>query len=212
MFGKIAAAALAAIFMAGFVADSAEADHRKKHRRKQVVYYMGPDEVFIPRGLRFMLGDYGMTPDEYEAMYGPDEFDESYYDPSLDAPPRKAKAKAKPKKVVAKPVAKPVGKPAAKPATAKAGQREDTELTTASIAAPEAGAATAKAKPKAAPSSTTLSCDKAGQIITGYGFSSVKPETCTGKVYAFAAARDGKTFAIKLDSSNGELTEVKKLQ
>ena len=69
------------------------------------------------------------------------------------------------------------------------------------------------AKPKAtSAAAAALSCDKAGQIITGYGFSSVKPETCTGKVYAFAAARDGKTFAIKLDSSNGELTEVKKLQ
>ena len=55
-----------------------------------------------------------------------------------------------------------------------------------------------------------LSCDKAGQIISGYGFSAVKPSVCTGKVYAFNATRDGNSFAIKLDSGSGELTEVKK--
>ena len=33
----------------------------------------------------------------------------------------------------------------------------------------------------------------------------------SGKVYAFNAQRGGKSFAIKLDSASGELTEVKKL-
>ena len=46
-----------------------------------------------------------------------------------------------------------------------------------------------------------LSCDKATSVVSGYGFSSVTPSSCTGKVYAFNATRDGKSFAIKLDSA-----------
>ena len=57
-----------------------------------------------------------------------------------------------------------------------------------------------------------MSCDKAGSIVSGYGFSSVNPTSCKGKVYAFNATRDGKSFTIKLDAASGELTEVKKLQ
>ena len=64
----------------------------------------------------------------------------------------------------------------------------------------------------AASKSTAVSCDKASSIITGYGFSDVKPADCLGQVYAFSAARDGKAYAIKLNAANGELTEVKKVQ
>ena len=56
-----------------------------------------------------------------------------------------------------------------------------------------------------------MTCDKAGTIIEGYGFSGVKPGSCKGQVYAFNATRDGKSFAIKVNAANGELTEVKKL-
>ena len=56
-----------------------------------------------------------------------------------------------------------------------------------------------------------MSCDEARSIIASYGFSAVKAESCTGKLYAFSAARGGKTFAIRLDPARGELTEVKKL-
>ena len=59
--------------------------------------------------------------------------------------------------------------------------------------------------------SAAVSCDKAASIITGYGFSDVKPADCQGQVYAFNAARDGKAYAIKLNSISGELTEVKKV-
>ncbi|QIG46941.1 hypothetical protein G5V57_03760 [Nordella sp. HKS 07] len=62
----------------------------------------------------------------------------------------------------------------------------------------------AKKKPAA------ISCSKAGEIVSGYGFKSVKQVTCSGKVYAFNATRDGKPFSVKLNSSSGELTEVKK--
>lgn len=57
---------------------------------------------------------------------------------------------------------------------------------------------------------TTITCAKAGQIVSGYGFKSVESVTCKGQVYAFNATRDGKPFSVKLNSASGELTEVKK--
>lgn len=64
--------------------------------------------------------------------------------------------------------------------------------------------------PAAKKKPTSISCSKAGQIVSGYGFKGVQQVTCTGKIYAFNATRDGKPFSIKLNSSSGELTEVKK--
>lgn len=57
---------------------------------------------------------------------------------------------------------------------------------------------------------TSITCAKAGEIVSGYGFKSVQQVTCKGQVYAFNATRDGKPFSVKLNSSSGELTEVKK--
>jgi hypothetical protein len=57
-----------------------------------------------------------------------------------------------------------------------------------------------------------LTCAKAGNIVSGYGFTSVKSSSCTGKVYSFTATRDGKAYAIRLDAASGELTEVRKVQ
>jgi hypothetical protein len=57
---------------------------------------------------------------------------------------------------------------------------------------------------------TTISCAKAGQIVSGYGFKSVEQVSCKGQVYAFSATRDGKPFTVRLSSASGELTEVKK--
>jgi hypothetical protein len=65
-------------------------------------------------------------------------------------------------------------------------------------------------KPKAA-AKPALSCDKAKAIVADYGFTDVEAQTCKGKVYAFGAKRDGKSFSVKLSSSSGELTEVKRL-
>jgi hypothetical protein len=58
--------------------------------------------------------------------------------------------------------------------------------------------------------SAAVSCDKATKIVSDYGFSKVKATSCTGKVYAFNAQRDGKPFTVKLSSASGELMEVKK--
>jgi len=64
---------------------------------------------------------------------------------------------------------------------------------------------------KTANTATGISCVKAGQIVSGYGFASVKPATCTGQVFAFNATRSGKAYIIKLSSASGELTEVQKV-
>lgn len=66
--------------------------------------------------------------------------------------------------------------------------------------------ATTKKKP------TSITCAKAGEIVSGYGFKSVKQVTCKGQVYAFNATRDGKPFTVKLNSSSGQLTDVKLLK
>jgi hypothetical protein len=65
---------------------------------------------------------------------------------------------------------------------------------------------------KTASAATAISCDKAEEIVSGYGFAGVKPTTCTGQVFTFNATRSGKAYVIKLDSASGELTEVKKAQ
>ena len=63
-----------------------------------------------------------------------------------------------------------------------------------------------------AASSATAACDKAGEIVSGYGFANVTPTICTGEVFAFNATRGGNTYVIKLNSDSGELTEVNKVR
>ncbi len=169
---------------------TAEAGDRRKFRRLGAPgdhYYAGPGFVHRMPGLRLMFGDYALSEEEFNALYGEgEEFDESYYEPQPLA--------------TTKPKVKPAAKPAiaAKPAAVKPVTASNAE-----------GPVTA---PPPAPAATTaLTCGKAGTIIEGYGFSGVKAGSCKGKVYAFNATRDGKSFAIKVNAANGELTEVKKL-
>ncbi len=65
---------------------------------------------------------------------------------------------------------------------------------------------------KTASAATAISCDKAAEIVSGYGFANVTPATCIGQVFAFNATRSGNTYVIKLNSASGELTEVNKVQ
>jgi hypothetical protein len=67
-----------------------------------------------------------------------------------------------------------------------------------------------KSKTQATKKATAISCAKAGEIVSGYGFKSVQQVSCSGQTYAFNATRDGKPFTIKLSAASGELTEVKK--
>lgn len=68
---------------------------------------------------------------------------------------------------------------------------------------------TPEAKP-AKPKPKLISCKKASGIVSSYGFDGVKATDCKGDSYAFEATRDGRSFAITLNSVNGELTKVKK--
>ena len=70
----------------------------------------------------------------------------------------------------------------------------------------------ASTEKKAVPSTGAMTCDKAEKIVSGYGFTAVKPTSCIGQVFAFNANRSGKSYVIKLSSTSGELTEVKKVQ
>lgn len=186
MIVRIVSAALLATFATGLLTVDADAGERRKVRRGPAYdhFYAGPPVIRAVPGLRLLFGDYALSPEEYDSLYGEDDdrFDESYYEPEAIVP------------------AKPQARKAA-----KAAPQDD--VATASI--DNAPAAAADEPPKAAGS---LTCDKAANIVSGYGFSAVKPQTCAGKVYAFNASRDGKSFAIKLDAASGELTEVKKLQ
>ncbi len=101
--------------------------------------------------------------------------------------------------------------PAAKPVVKKSVASTEKKAVTPSVASVEKKAVTSAEK-KTASAAPGMSCDKAGKIVSGYGFTSVKPTTCTGQVFAFNATRSGKAYVIKLSSASGELTEVKKVQ
>lgn len=212
MFAKATFAALASLIALAAVSGPALADHRKKHRRMAYdTYYSGPEVVKGIPGIRVLFGDYGLSEEEYDALYGSGEdgqpnFDESYYEPKANTAPT---SKTKP---ITKTVTKT--KPATKPPVTKeetATVKTQTPLVKTATAAPDDEVQAKPAKPET-PSTGSVSCDKASGIVSDYGFTSVKPSSCTGSIYAFNATRGGKSFAIKLDPKSGELTEVKKLE
>jgi hypothetical protein len=215
MIVRLTTIGLAAAILAVSSIGGAEAGERKKRKWRQI-YEQAPEYV-LRRPLSYIFGGgYSLTREEFAMLYGDDpDFDEDYYDPERDVQEPAVKKKTKPANTVVKPKAKPAVKTAAKPAeptTTDLTAKSDAAVKTAAVSPkPETAAPSAKTDaPAAKAASGALSCDKAGQIISGYGFSGVKPSVCTGKVYAFDATRDGSSFAIKLDSSSGELTEVKK--
>ena len=178
---------LSACLGAGLFAADAQAG-----RRLRVWFwedpFQGPGFVFVPGPVRHFFGQDDESPDEFDSGDGSD-FDESYYDPALEAPAVKPK---------------PVGKKAAATGATAPAKLKDATLAKAAASAPGDEADVL--------ASGALSCEKAGSIVSGYGFSSVKPADCKGQVYAFSASRDGKAFAIKLNAVSGELTEVRKVK
>jgi hypothetical protein len=147
---------------------------------------------------------YRYYPDVYEDDYYGDDFDAyddegySYYEePELfyQPPPRKKKRStaSAPSKVKPQAVEKPKKKP--------------TQTASAPVAPPKPEKATPSAKTTA---SSNVSCDKAKSIVTGFGFSNIQTQSCSGSVYSFAASRGGKSFSVKVSALNGELTEVKR--
>jgi len=195
----ISLAALAAITGTLVTTSSAEAGSRWIPRFFQPDYY-----TYYPRPLDLYSSDYGD-----EEYYDDDERPLAYYDPddhyyepqyrAEDDEPAQIAPKKKKKTVKAVPVTKPVVKKSV----------AATEKKTVITAEKKAVVSVEK---KTVPATTGMSCDKAEKIVSGYGFTSVKPTTCTGQVFAFNATRSGKAYVIKLSSASGELTEVKKVQ
>jgi hypothetical protein len=160
------------------------------------------------------------------------------YDDDLEPeylPPKKAKAKKPVKKVaLKKPVVKKtvatasLAKPETKPptllevklASAKTDAKQvtaKTPLATAAIA-PKLQLPVVKTAPgksqvaSAGATSGTIGCSKGAEIVSGYGFTSVKPRTCTGSSYSFAASRGASGYLIMLSAATGEITDVQKLK
>jgi hypothetical protein len=190
-------AALAAVAGTLVTATAAEAGSRWRFLHPDYYFYNPP-----PRD--FYADDYD-DEDYYEdeqplAYYDPDD---DYYEPRYQgeepvyiAPKKKKTAKAV---------------PAPKPVVKKSVASTEKKTVTSSVASVEKKAVM-PAEKKTASATPGMSCDKAGEIVSGYGFTSVKPTTCTGQVFAFNATRSGKAYVIKLSSASGELTEVKKVQ
>ena len=60
------------------------------------------------------------------------------------------------------------------------------------------------------PAEAVISCDKAREIVGGFGFSDIQTVGCAGKEYGFRARRDGKDFDVRLSSLSGQLISVKR--
>jgi hypothetical protein len=56
-----------------------------------------------------------------------------------------------------------------------------------------------------------ITCEKAGAIVTEFGFNHVEVQLCTRENFEFRAMRDGKSFSIKI-KANGELAKVQRLR
>lgn len=196
----ISAAAFALVASTLLVPTAAEAGSRWRFLNPGYYFYDPP-----PRD--FYADDYD-DEEYYEdderplAYYDPDD---GYYEPRYqgEEPVYIAPKKKQKKTVKAVPPPKPVAK--------KSVASTEKKTVTSSVASVEKKAVTSAEK-KTASAAPGMSCDKAGQIVSGYGFTSVKPTACTGQVFAFNATRSGKAYVIKLSSASGELTEVKKVQ
>jgi len=101
-------------------------------------------------------------------------------------------------------------KPRKKSKTVTVAPREETAPAPKIKKKPATTAVAAPVKPKPETKGTSVSCDKARSIITGYGFGNIETKSCTGNVYSFAAVRGGKSFSVKVSALSGELTEVKR--
>jgi hypothetical protein len=197
-------AALAAIAGSFMTITDAEAGSRWRFLNPGYYFYDPPPRDFYAD--EYDDDEYYDDDERPLAYYDPDD---DYYEPRYEgeepvyiAPKKKTK-----KTVKAAPVPKPVLKKSVTAAQKKAVPKTETE----SVAAVEKKAA-APAEKKTAAAGSGMSCEKAEKIVSGYGFTSVKPTACSGQVFAFNATRSGKSYVIKLSSASGELTEVKKIQ
>ncbi len=187
MFTRVIPLSLAAMIAVGAMAASASADPSRGDVTEEDDFNPGLPILRDIPGLRIFFGDYALSEEEFDQLYGRPRrvYREDNVDPEPPNRRRPAMEQDAPQPKKTKPAAK-AAKPAERPASAS----------------------------KNSPASQVaagLSCEKALSVVSGYGFSSVSATSCTGKVYAFNATRDGKNFAIKLNPATGQLTNVKKL-
>jgi hypothetical protein len=184
LFTGLAIVAVAAIAVE---ATPAYADHERP--RFFIPFFAPRQEPPKPRYY------YNPAPGYYYNFEEPDpfreyEFDEGYYLPEAIQPRTKVKPQKKKEAT----------------ATASVPAKEKKPTATASTVPEKAEKPAASSTEKG----KLISCEKAGTIVSGYGFEAVKPSDCEGQLYEFTATRGGKSYTIKLSSLNGELTEVKK--
>ena len=184
--------ALAVVAGAVLLPSTAEAGHKFRFRffePNYYTYYPGQSDAYDPY---YDNGgdDYYVPPRKRRFYSDQYEQQDSYYDPKYDEP-----VYVKPKKKKTAKIA-PVT-----PQSVKKSSVIATKKVTPSLA-----------KPVVAKTASGMSCDKAGKIISDYGFSGVKATSCKGQTYAFNATRSGKNYLISLNAASGELTEVKKVQ
>jgi len=195
----ISAAAFALMASTLLVPASAEAGSRWRFLNPGYYFYDPPPRDFYAD--EYDDDEYYEDDERPLTYYEPDD---DYYEPRYEGEEPVYIAPKKKKTVKA-------AKPVEKKAVASTKKKAVTSPETKSVASVEKKAVTSVEK-KTASAASGMSCDKAGQIVSGYGFTSVKPTTCTGQVFAFNATRSGKAYVIKLSSASGELTEVKKVQ
>ena len=196
----ISAAAFALVASTMLVPTSAEAGSRWRFLNPGYYFYDPPPRDFYAD--EYDDDEYYEDDERPLTYYEPDD---RYYEPRYEGEePVYIAPKKKTKKTV-------MTAPAPKPVVKKSVASTEKKAVTASVASVEKKTVTSAEK-KTASAASGMSCDKAGEIVSGYGFTSVKPTACTGQVYAFNATRSGKAYVIKLSSASGELTEVKKVQ
>ncbi len=194
----ISAAALALMASTLLVPTSAEAGSRWRFLNPGYYFYDPPPRDFYAD--EYDDDEYYQDDERPLTYYEPDD---DYYEPRYEGEEPVYIAPKKKKTVKAAPAPKPVVK--------KSVASTEKKVVTSSVASVEKKVVM-PAEKKTASATPGMSCDKAGQIVSGYGFTSVKPTACTGQVFAFNATRSGKAYVIKLSSASGELTEVKKVQ
>jgi len=211
MSHRVLIGTLAGGLLLGVSATGAEAWHQRNYGYGSYYYYPPPPP----------------PPPYYD-----EDFNQGYYDPYYE-PPRKMKPKKKLskkkrlelQKEAAKAKRLQQKKTAAKKKTAEEKKAAAVETPAVKTAKPETTSDTTEqtalqtpeqtasvSKPVKAKATAAVSCEKAGTILSSYGFSGIKASDCTGEEYTFDAARDGKAYAIKLNSASGELTEVRKVR
>jgi hypothetical protein len=56
-----------------------------------------------------------------------------------------------------------------------------------------------------------ISCGEGAQIVAANGFRRISPRECDGRVYRYTAFRGPASFEVRVSSSTGEITRVRRI-